>query len=113
MNEEIEQIKKFIDEDEYTFVEVDDEQDGFKVVARKEGDSRRWSRWITIIIEAPSGKFYEWGYDEGLTEYQDSDYSDRDIREVTRREETVIKVYWDRVPQEPKPRPSGILEPFD
>ena len=74
-----------------------DEIDGFTVVETIEGDDRRWARFIEVIVEAPSGKFYKFGYDHGLTEMQEDEAYDETVVEVEKKENTVVVVTWEPV----------------
>lgn len=80
-----------------TLTAVGDERDGFATVDREEHESRRWSRAVTLITQGPSGAYYRWGYDEGLTEMQDDERYSDDVVEVTRHEELVPVVNWKAV----------------
>lgn len=48
------------------------EIDGIEVVEKEEGENRRWSRTNRIVI-SKDGKFYAFHWEEGLTEYQETD----------------------------------------
>lgn len=50
-------------------------------VAVVEDDPRRWYKWVEVIVRWKD-KYYSIGYDEGLTECQEDDYSDSGIYEV-------------------------------
>jgi hypothetical protein len=73
---------------------VGDELGGFVVVETIEGDDRRWSRAVEVIVCAPSGTHYRWSYDSGLTEYQDDDLLDGDPVVVEQHEEEVVVRTW-------------------
>ena len=47
---------------------------------RIEGESRRWNRWINVIIKLKD-RYFRVGFDEGLTEMQPNEYY-TDIVEV-------------------------------
>lgn len=76
------------------------EVDGFHFVDLIEGEDRRWSRTVEVITETPSGEFYRWEYEHGLTEYQEDigpcEYGDPVLTRVLRREttETITVVDW-------------------
>lgn len=97
MSTEQKQIEQFIADDPYTFMWEGDNHEGFEVVAREEGDDRRWSKMVYIVIKAPSGKYFRWNYDQGLTEYQPNDYESGTVEEVERVEKTVIVLEWKKV----------------
>lgn len=68
--------------------------EGFETVARVEGEDRRWSRRITVITRGPSGKFYSWDYEHGLTESQESDYHGDAPVEVEPHTRPVVVTDW-------------------
>lgn len=71
--------------------------DGWEHVTTLEGDNRRWSRYDTVILKAPSGRYWSWGYEHGLTEYQEHHYDgDAPVR-VEPVEKTVTVTKWKRV----------------
>lgn len=53
---------------------ISDAYDGWVNVETVEGDDRRWSRWNTVILQSPSGRHWAFGYEHGLTEYQEHYY---------------------------------------
>ncbi|MBM4707957.1 hypothetical protein GS982_01175 [Rhodococcus hoagii] len=88
---ERDQLQALLEDDYFELCEVDYEWDGFVTVAREEGDNRRWSRYNTIVTRGPSGQYYRWGYDEGLTEYQENTIYPNEIELVDRVENVVTE----------------------
>lgn len=68
----------------------------FYEVDRIEGENRRWSRWVDVIIEV-EGRYFMIGYDEGLTEMQPNDYYDSHVEEVKQVEKTIVVKEWRKV----------------
>ena len=62
----------------------------FKLVSREEGENRRWSRWVYRVSASSSGKYWQTGRDEGLTENQDNGDFEPPV-EVQRIETVVTK----------------------
>lgn len=111
MSDEKSTLEALIKDDPTSFTYEGDVTEGFEVVDRQEGDARRWSQWVRIFIKAPSGKFYEWGYDQGLTEYQENEYEDNRVREVIPKDKTVVVRTWIKVPTEEVSKPPAPTEP--
>lgn len=65
---------------------------------RLEGENRRWSRWVDVIIKLKD-RYFKVGYDEGLTEYQDNEYY-TDIVEVKPVEKMVMITEWEEIKHE-------------
>lgn len=63
-------------------------------VDREEGENRRWSRSVGVIIKIHD-KYFSIDYEEGLTEYQENIYDNQPV-EVERVEETktITVVNW-------------------
>jgi hypothetical protein len=59
-------------------------------VDRFEGDDRRWSRTVTTIVDL-DGHYYAIPWEQGLTEYQESEYSAGDYPEVKRHVQVVAQ----------------------
>lgn len=72
--------------------------EGFEWVDTIERDSGRWMRYMTVITKTPSGLYYSWEYEEGLTEEQESsgpgEYGAVEVIPVQRHETLVPKVEW-------------------
>ena len=51
----------------------DDEDDKVYIIEEEYDEPRRWSRFHTRWVEI-NGRFFELNADEGLTEYQDTEY---------------------------------------
>lgn len=64
----------------------------------EEQDSRRWSQWVYIVINIQN-RYFEFGFDEGLTEQQEDNFSDTHIAEVIPKERTVIQhiIDWENI----------------
>ncbi|MFQ9922083.1 MAG: hypothetical protein ACLRVU_01145 [Beduini sp.] len=82
MDYEVDFLKRF-DEGKTT-------EDDVKNIARQEfgdeiervyGEPRRWSRWCTIYFQV-GDRYFETGFDEGLTEMQEDEFYDAKIIEV-------------------------------
>lgn len=60
------------------------------------GEDRRWSVWITKIFKIGE-RYFEVGYDHGLTELQEDEYWDTDVVEV--RKEIIFepKIIWKEI----------------
>lgn len=63
----------------------------------EEQDSRRWSRWVYIVINIQN-RYFEFGFDEGLTEQQEDNFSDTSVTEVFPKERTVVQTVIDWEP---------------
>ncbi len=74
--------------------EVGFEIEGFRTVALVQGDDHRWYRPITVITRSPSGKFFSWVYQSGLTENQESEYHGEAPIEVEPRTRPVVVTDW-------------------
>lgn len=81
---------------------------GWKNTTQIEGDDHRWNKDIYQIYESPEGKFYQYEWSEGLTEYQPNDYPTeikdgvkyRELIEVHRIEKQIIQVEWEVIKEE-------------
>ena len=89
-------LEKFDKGEKLTESEIQELIWEFKEVERIEGENRRWSRWVDVIIEV-EGRYFMTGYDEGLTEYQENDYYDSDVVEVKPVEKTIVIKEWKKV----------------
>lgn len=95
---ELEFLKAALEEDYYDLsgegdkIDFDGGEGEFETVSVEEGDARRWAQWIAIVTKTPSGKFYSWGYDRGLTEMQDNEDFDGELTEVFQNIRTVVVV---------------------
>lgn len=56
-------------------------QEGKTIEEEGHGD-RRWSEYMTTVVQTDDGKFYRVSWDRGLTENQDNTYQDGDVPEV-------------------------------
>jgi hypothetical protein len=56
-------------------------------VDRYDGENRRWSRSVLTIVDI-DGHYYRIPWEEGLTEYQESEFTEGDYEEV--RKNTVV-----------------------
>lgn len=65
-------------------------------IDRVEEEDRRWSRWVEVIIRWKD-KYYSIGYDEGLTECQEDDYSNSGIIEVKPVKKMVEITEWQNI----------------
>lgn len=86
-------LEKFDKGEEFTEDEIVELIWEFNEVERIEGENRRWSRWVDVVIEV-KGRYFMTGYDEGLTEYQDNEYYESYVKEVTPVERTVVVKDW-------------------
>jgi hypothetical protein len=88
---ELEKLHALLKEDWQEF----EYYEGFTVVDTVEGDDRRWSRTVTVVLKSEeSGKHYMWEYERGLTEYQDSEYRGDSPVEVVPVKKIVEVVEW-------------------
>jgi hypothetical protein len=74
--------------------------DDFEEVDRVEGEDRRWSRTVTVVLKhRETGKLFELAYEHGLTENQESDCYDTKFPEVTqvKKERTIITYSYEKV----------------
>lgn len=68
------------------------EELGLEYVDREEGEPRRWLRTILVVFKRVSdGKLFGIEYEEGLTEMQEDECYDTELREVEAREVTTVK----------------------
>lgn len=65
---------------------------------RLEGENRRWSRWVDVIVKLKD-RYFMVGYDEGLTEMQENEYY-TDIKEVKPVEKVITITEWEEVKHE-------------
>lgn len=91
---ELEDLIALLEEDNYCLYEKGDISDGFEVVDSWEGDERRWVITECLVIKTPSGKYYQFSWDRGKTEYQENDYDWSQYEEVTPVEKIVTTVEW-------------------
>lgn len=65
---------------------------GLEFVAAQPEEPRRWSRMILVVFKRVSdGKLFGAHYDEALTEMQESEAHDTELREVEAREVTTVE----------------------
>ena len=62
---------------------------------RIEGESRRWNRWINVIIKLKD-RYFRVGFDEGLTEMQPNEYY-TDIVEVNPVATVKTVINWEEI----------------
>lgn len=62
---------------------------------RIEGESRRWNRWINVIIKLKD-RYFRVGFDEGLTEMQPNEYY-TDIVEVKPVATVKTVINWEEI----------------
>lgn len=80
------------------FYSEGDEGGGFEVVDVIEGDDRRWSRADQIIVKSlASDEYYSFVIDRGLTEYQEDELLDDNVKHVHKVEKTVVVIEWEEV----------------
>ena len=101
MSETIALLRAILEEDSSALVRRGDEADGFLVVDVVEGEDGRWSRLDGIVVcHTPTGEFYSFDYEVGLTELQDcnpfEDYG-ISIRQVVKETKTVTMTFWTAV----------------
>lgn len=92
LDTEVAELEEILRDDWYELSKLGDNVDGFETVDRIEGNDRRWFRCITVITQGPSGQLYQWEFDHGLTEHQESELRDQGggwIARVQRIEEEV------------------------
>ena len=91
---EAEKLAQTIEDDYYALVHIQGHADGFTTVDVLSHGSGRWNEHMQIITQGPSGKFYSWTYESGLTEMQDDNFDYLDITEVLRTEVPTVVVQW-------------------
>jgi hypothetical protein len=79
---------------------VGEEIDGFEVVDVIELSETRWSMITNVALKGPSGKFYTFTYQRGLTEYQTDEFDSYSVQEVNREVKTVEVVEWVKAKEE-------------
>lgn len=90
--------RTWVDENWRSLRSVGDSASGYTVVDEVEGDDRRWSRAITVIVENSSGETFSFIYDHGLTEMQEDEfYGSNSVFRVEKTEKTVVITSWDQV----------------
>lgn len=67
---------------------TDDDGGEYLFIQEDGGGKRRWSEYMTVVTQVPDGRYVQWGYDQGLTENQDSEFGEIDGY-VERKVETV------------------------
>ena len=72
-------------------------REGFQHVEEIEGENRRWTRTNQVIVQGPSGKYYSYLYEEGLTEMQENYFYGDSAVEVEPVEKTVTVKEWKHV----------------
>jgi hypothetical protein len=95
---EYDALEEILKEDFYCLTAIGDTADGFETVAREEGEDRRWNRLVTLTTKTPLGLFYQWQYDEALTEYQDTAPPEGISRQVEPFEEVIVKTSYKEIP---------------
>lgn len=95
MDKQLENFKAILKNDYGTLSWEGDGYAGYKTIYREDGPSSRWTQTIEIVTQFPDGRLFEWGYDQGLTEYQDDEfpweYSDWNPVEVEPYEVTITR----------------------
>jgi hypothetical protein len=77
---------------------VGDKDGNFETVDVIEGDDRRWARYQTIITRhVPTDTYLQWGYDEGLTEYQENEFFEELPVQVWPHKKVVEIIEWKTV----------------
>lgn len=90
----IEELEGLLAEDN-PFWKVGEGYEDFILASVEEGDSGRWSVWFEYVVQhTPTGKYFAFDVERALTELQEVDQDDFDVREVTRKVEMVEKVTW-------------------
>ena len=92
---EAQQLLDILNEDWYALVYSGDEADGFVTVWRDGGASSRWTQHISVVTQAPSGKYFMWGFEKALTEMQESEFYGDLPTEVTKIVKTIQKISWE------------------
>ena len=62
---------------------------------RIEGESRRWNRWVDVIVKLKD-RYFRVGFDEGLTEMQPNEYY-TDIVEVKPVATVKTVINWEEI----------------
>ena len=62
---------------------------------RIEGESRRWNRWVDVIVKLKD-RYFRVGFDEGLTEMQPNEYY-TDIVEVKPVATVKTIINWEKI----------------
>ena len=91
---EAEALKQIIEDDSYALISVDDKVEGFTTADVVSHGSGRWNEYIEVITAGPSGKFYSWSYEKGLTESQEDSFDFVEVTEVLRTEVQTVVVKW-------------------
>lgn len=60
------------------------------------GEDRRWSVWVNKIFKI-NNRYFQTGFDMGLTEMQENEYWDTDIEEVAKKEIIITKTVWELI----------------
>lgn len=69
---EIVALKAILAEDYFALESVGDKCDGFETVHIRAGRKKRWHTEKHVVTRTPSGRFYEWTWQAGATECQES-----------------------------------------
>lgn len=100
MNPEVDEIhSEFIKEywnelnDDWGYPIKDDGGGEYTFIQGDGGGKRSWHEYMTVVTRVPDGRYVQWGYDEGLTENQESVFVDIDGY-VERKVKTVEHVYF-------------------
>ena len=67
---------------------------GFETVSVEGRHELRWTQYMVVVTQGPSGAFYAWTYDRALTETSDSSRYDTTVAEVLRTEVQTVVVKW-------------------
>jgi hypothetical protein len=74
--------------------------DGFRTVARIDGENRSWTRTVAVVTRGPSGQHYRWHFEEGLSEdhpdFGPAERGEPTITPVHPVEETIVVTKWVR-----------------
>ncbi|QGH75848.1 hypothetical protein L3Y25_gp116 [Gordonia phage Syleon] len=62
----------------------------YKCVSHEQVDSRRWNSYHHVVLESPTGRYYRYTEERGLTECQEGDGIDPDsLVEVVAKQVTI------------------------
>jgi hypothetical protein len=78
---------------------VGEEIDGFEVIDVIELGENRWSMTTQVALKGPSGEFYTFMYNRGLTENQEDDFLG-EVQPVYRQVKTVEVIEWAKKQEE-------------
>lgn len=96
----VEELKEILAEDFYaltdegTEIESQQSKGSFKTVQSNSKGSGRWNEIFEVVTELPDGRFFQWRWEQGLTEYQDDlgpgEYGEVELTEVFHSQRTII-----------------------